>query len=200
MLSATNQHHTITAGILLPLLHRPFDFSNSEAVQAMPPSQSTLLLTPMEALQALQTFLIHADPSPSELSMLLTPIVSELYTLASLYHSSKTGDPNVRESLHGLLNTWGRIVSSSDAIDGLWRIISGSGGNWELRVDGFMRLGKYVEPFSFLIVFSLLIWHTDQYRRRRYLCLLQLKSKRVPVTRLISMLTHSISGQIRRNL
>lgn len=148
MLSATNQHHTITAGILLPLLHRPFDFSNSEAVHAMPPSQSTsqstLLLTPMQALQALQTFLIHADPSPSELSMLLTPIVSELYTLSSLYHSSKTADPNVRESLNALLNTWGRIVSSSDAIDGLWRIITGSGGNWELRVDGFMRLGKYV--------------------------------------------------------
>jgi hypothetical protein len=159
MLSASSQHRAITSEILLPFFHQPFMSPTTESGLAAPPSgstsQPTSHLTPIEALQTLQTFLLHADPSPAEISTLLTPIVPELYTLASLYRSSKTADPNVRESLNALLSTWGRIVSSSDAIDGLWRIITGSGGNWELSLEGFMRSSKYVCAFLAIhLVFS----------------------------------------------
>lgn len=145
MLSASFQHHAITSGILLPLLHEPFlSPTTADDTPATPPDQSVAHLTPVESLKTLQTFLLHADPSPTELSTLLTPIAPEMYTLVSLCHSNKTADPSIRESLNGLLNTWGRIVSSSDVIDGLWRVAGESNGNWELGLEGFVRSAEYV--------------------------------------------------------
>ncbi|KAF8490277.1 hypothetical protein JB92DRAFT_3010158 [Gautieria morchelliformis] len=147
MLSATFQHHVITSGILLPILHTPF-VSPSAIEPSVTPQEQSPHLTPIEALQTLQAFLLHADPSPTELSTLLTPIAPEIYTLFCLYRSSKTADPNVRESLNVLWNTWGRIVSSPDAIDGLWKVITGCCGNWELGLDGFTLLTTPVPPPS----------------------------------------------------
>jgi len=145
MLSSKFQYHAIVSNILLPLLHDPFlrpspltsETSTKSIVDGIPSK-----LSPVEALLTLQTFFLHTDPSPTELSTLLTPIASELYTLLGLYRSSKTADPSTRESLGALLSTWGRVVVTSDVIAGLWGIISGEGGNWEVRFDGFVRAAK----------------------------------------------------------
>jgi len=144
MLSPTFQHHAIVAATLLPPLHMPFlslerVVNNDEAVSLV----ASRHLSPIDALQTLQIFFRHTDPSPTELSTLLNPIVPEIYTLASLYRSSKTADPNIRESFNALLNIWGRIVDSSDVIRGLWDVVSGVGGDWELGLEGFTRVTKY---------------------------------------------------------
>ena len=147
MLSPTFQHHAIACATLLPLLHTPFlsleqAVNNTQPASSTPPQSSRL--SPIDALQTLQIFFLHTDPSPTELSTLLDPIVPEIYTLASLYRSSKIADPTVRESLNALLNIWGRIVDSSVASKSLWSVVSGIGGYWELGPGGFTRITKYV--------------------------------------------------------
>lgn len=104
--------------------------------------QEVFKLSALESLQTLQTFILFSDPSPVSLSILFTPIIPELYTLFALYRSSKVADPNIRESLGALLNSWGRIVFFEDAIEALWKIVLGTGGNWEISLEGFVRLIK----------------------------------------------------------
>ncbi|KIJ57123.1 hypothetical protein M422DRAFT_238692 [Sphaerobolus stellatus SS14] len=140
ILAPNFQHHAIAAGILLPLLHDPF--LKSPPITEQPSNTSDgapSRLSPVETLKTLETFLLHADPSPTELSTLLNPIAPELYTLLGMYRSSKTADPSVREPLSALLSTWGRVVASSNVIAAVWKIVCGDGGNWDISLDGFVR-------------------------------------------------------------
>ncbi|KAF8524594.1 hypothetical protein BU17DRAFT_74714 [Hysterangium stoloniferum] len=139
MLSSNFQHNSITSDILLPILHRPFLSPPSPGETEA--SEATILhLTPIDSLRTIETFLLHTDPSPTGLSTLLTPILPELYTLLSMYHASKIADPNIKESLQAMLNTWGRVVNSLDAVAGIWKIVSGFGGNWEINPEGSLAL------------------------------------------------------------
>jgi hypothetical protein len=51
----------------------------------------------------------------------------------------KTTDPLLKESMRGLLGTWGRVVVSSECFDNLWRVLEGAGGNWEIDIAGEIR-------------------------------------------------------------
>lgn len=132
-------HHHITSTIILPYFHNPFQ----------PPlitenTESEARLTPTVALLTLQTFILNTDPSPEIISALLTPIITELYTLYSLCVASKTADPSIRETIYGLLITWSRVVLSPEVLEGIWSIICGSGGDWDLTLTGFTRSARYV--------------------------------------------------------
>ena len=54
-------------------------------------------------------------------------------------HQIKTADPILKESLRGLLSTWGRVVESQEGVEMMWSIIEGDGGDWDLLVDGKIK-------------------------------------------------------------
>ncbi|KAJ7180037.1 hypothetical protein C8R43DRAFT_384856 [Mycena crocata] len=91
---------------------------------------------PRTALFTIMMLLTNTDPSPTLISSLLSPIVSTLYSL--LYHLDqiKTSDPSLKETLQGLLGTWGRVVGTAEAMAILWSIIDGQGGEWRVDLDG----------------------------------------------------------------
>jgi hypothetical protein len=51
----------------------------------------------------------------------------------------KTSDPNLKDSLRGLLVTWGKIVGTSEGIVSLWSILESGQGLWKLDLDGQIR-------------------------------------------------------------
>ncbi|KAJ7498954.1 hypothetical protein FB451DRAFT_1334528 [Mycena latifolia] len=82
-------------------------------------------------------------PSPALISSLMSPIVSALYSL--LYHLDqiKTSDPSLKEMLRGLLETWGRVVNTTEGLAVLWSVIEGQGGEWRVDLEGqITRLEK----------------------------------------------------------
>ncbi|KAJ7682824.1 hypothetical protein DFH06DRAFT_306273 [Mycena polygramma] len=103
--------------------------------------------SPRAALSIIMMIVTNTDPSPTLISILLSPIVSALYSL--LYHLDqvKTSDPSLKELLRGLLGTWGRVVGATEALAILWSIIDGQGGEWRVDLDGqITRLEKSDKP------------------------------------------------------
>lgn len=57
----------------------------------------------------------------------------------------KTSDPALKESVKGLLTTWGRVVSVQEGVDMLWEIVCGEGGDWDINASGgIQRIDKSV--------------------------------------------------------
>ena len=135
------RHHSLVSGMLLSLLHDPIllitpDFSTSE---------ETKVLTPVEAIQVIQTFLTNTDPAPTLISTVLSPIVTSLYALLGTLVHVKTADPTLRESVRGLLVAWGRVVPTDEAVALLWACVDGQGGKWAIDIaGGVMRVEKCV--------------------------------------------------------
>lgn len=123
---STFSHHHITSAIILKILHQPFqdDQSGSE------------LSSGSSSLYTLITLISNTDPSPTLISTLLTPITSTLYSLLHHMDKVKTSDPNLKESLRGLLVTWGKIVGTSEGIITLWSILDSDEGLWKLDSEG----------------------------------------------------------------
>ncbi|KAJ3891226.1 hypothetical protein GG344DRAFT_88397 [Lentinula edodes] len=99
----------------------------------------------------LTTVLTNSDPSPELISTLLSPIVRPLYGLLFHLDSIRTSDPELKEMVRGLLLTWSRITSSSEAIDTLWTIFDDEGGQWHTDLEGGVRRGpSFDEVFETL--------------------------------------------------
>ncbi|KAF8270653.1 hypothetical protein EI94DRAFT_1722211 [Lactarius quietus] len=135
MAESNVRHHSLVSGILLSSLHDPIllitpDLSTSEETKA---------LTPVEAIQVIQTFLTNTDPSPNLVSTVLSPIVTSLYALLGTFANVKTADPTIRESVRGLLVTWGRVVPSDEAVAILWACVDAQGGEWAIDIAGGVR-------------------------------------------------------------
>lgn len=125
----------------MPILHDPLlrisflaSSTLSTTVQLQRPS-----LTPTAALSTLMTFLLHADPSPTLISTLLSPIMTSLYALSAHLDHTKTADPLLKECVNGLLATWGRVVVSEECLENLWRVIEGEGGEWNVDIAGEVK-------------------------------------------------------------
>jgi hypothetical protein len=87
------------------------------------------------------TLLSNADPSPSFISDLLSPVTPALYSLLYCLDKVKTSDPNMKESLHGMLLTWGKIVTESQGVDTLLSITkNGQEGEWKIDLEGHIQL------------------------------------------------------------
>ncbi|KAH7879787.1 uncharacterized protein C8R40DRAFT_1035206 [Lentinula edodes] len=96
----------------------------------------------------LTTVLTNSDPSPELISTLLSPIVRPLYGLLFHLDSIRTSDPELKEMVRGLLLTWSRITSSSEAIDTLWTIFDDEGGQWHTDLEGGVRRGPSVPTLA----------------------------------------------------
>lgn len=131
------RHHTLVSTILFNLLHDP-------VLLITPDSQPTETFTasslsPLEAVDVIQTFLTNTDPAPTLVSTTLSPIAASLYALLGALARVKTADPTLRESVRGLLLTWGRVVPVEEAVAILWACIDGQGGDWTADISGSVR-------------------------------------------------------------
>lgn len=143
----TSVLHPVKAGILFSLLHGPLlhvqdGFKGGDLQQLKRSSkEGRVPLRPDVAINALLTLLSNADPSPTFISHLLAPIVPALYSL--LYHLNrvKTSDPKLKESLHGMLLTWGKIAVASQGVETLWSIVRGGQQiGWKIDLEGHIWL------------------------------------------------------------
>ncbi|KAJ7068253.1 hypothetical protein C8F01DRAFT_600334 [Mycena amicta] len=113
------------------LLHGPFLSIN-------PP------IDPQKALATLTTLVTNTDPSPTLISTLLSPILPALYSLLYSLEKTKATDPNIKETVRGLVGTWGRVIGAPEALDILWSIVAGEGGFWRINLDG--EISRTEEP------------------------------------------------------
>ncbi|KAL6299670.1 hypothetical protein BKA93DRAFT_904210 [Sparassis latifolia] len=131
----------VASGILLTKLHLPFLVPSPRIpVQGEDEAPTATLkqrdLSPSISLSILQTLLTNADPSPTFISSLLTPIIPTLYAILFRLDQTKTSDPATKDSLKSLLMTWGRVVCASEGLQTLWSIINGEGGEWQVDMTG----------------------------------------------------------------
>ncbi|KAG6919413.1 hypothetical protein DXG01_006296 [Tephrocybe rancida] len=148
MLSAdiTSPHQDVISRIARTTLLRPF--RDSELDEGM-----VSKLSPSSALTTLITVVSNADPSPTLISALLSPILPTLYSL--LYHMDqiKTTDPSLRESFRGLLVTWGKIVGTAEGLEILWSIIQSEEIKWTVDLEGNIdrdHMSETSNPLSLL--------------------------------------------------
>ena len=139
------RHHALVSSILFSLLHNPVLLITPET-----PFEEVTTLSPVEAIQITQTFLTNTDPAPTLVSTILSPIATSLYALLSTLQRVKTADPALRESVRGLLFSWGRVVPAEEAVAILWACVDGQGGDWTVDLAGSVsRVEKCVCPLRF---------------------------------------------------
>ncbi|KAG6873310.1 hypothetical protein C0995_000463 [Termitomyces sp. Mi166 len=131
MLSADtkSEHQDLISRITRTILLSPF--STDEGNEAPDPTFSIA-----SALTTLITLVSNADPSPTLISALFSSIVSTLYSLLHHVDHVKTVDPSLRESLRGLMITWGKIVSTADGVRILWLILQSEEVKWTIDLEG----------------------------------------------------------------
>jgi hypothetical protein len=140
MLTNTTPHHELTSGIILSFLHQPFHEVIEDSVDTTSSLSWLSQPTPTAALSTLLMLVSNMDPSPILITTLLSPITPALYSLFHHIEKVKTSNPSLKESLRGLLVTWGKIVGQPEGIDILWRIIvSNEGGGWQVDLEGHIR-------------------------------------------------------------
>ncbi|KAH9017024.1 hypothetical protein EDB84DRAFT_1629366 [Lactarius hengduanensis] len=144
------RYHSLVSSLLLSLLHDPILIITPE----LSTSEETKALTPVEAIQIIQTFLTNTDPAPSLVSTVLSPIVTSLYALLGTLARTKTADPTLRESVRGLLVAWGRMVPADEAVAILWACVDGQGGAWAIDIDGGVRRVEKPERDPSLALFT----------------------------------------------
>ncbi|KAI5118985.1 hypothetical protein M0805_001124 [Coniferiporia weirii] len=105
-------------------------------------AKQTLIVTPVDAAMILSTILTNTDPSPELISVLLQPVVPQLYSLSEYLRGSKTADPAVRETVEGLLGTWARAADREEVVDTLWEVVDGGNLDWAVDDAGELRLAK----------------------------------------------------------
>jgi len=128
------RHHAIVSNMLVSLLHDPILLTTLDTS-----TETVMTLSPVEAVQAVQTFLTNTDPAPTLVSIVLSPIATSLNALLGTLLNVKTADPTLRESVRGLLFSWGRVVPADEAVAVLWACIDGEGGYWTVDLTGNVK-------------------------------------------------------------
>jgi len=137
----------VKRSIILDLLHEPLQNTQGD-IDGLELQQLGQLspkyknhLRPEVVLKVLLTLLSNADPSPSFISELISPILSPLYSLLFHLNKVKTSDPYLKESLQNVLVTWGKIVTCSEGFETLWSIIKGGQKEgWKVDLEGRIYL------------------------------------------------------------
>ncbi|PPQ63880.1 hypothetical protein CVT24_009506 [Panaeolus cyanescens] len=126
--------------MLLHALHDPFLLS-FDADDAISSSPQKVALQPIEALDTLSILLANTEPSPIFVSKLLSPIIPSLYLLSTDLASIKAADPHLKESVRGLIRTWGKIVDDDEVVRVLWDIVEGGRDTyWKVGLEGIVRV------------------------------------------------------------
>ncbi|KAH0840124.1 hypothetical protein J3R83DRAFT_1101 [Lanmaoa asiatica] len=144
MLDSDFLHRQLVSFLVSPIIHHPIIHgSNVDPSQgnqegslsaATPPTPST-------ALSILAILLLNTDPSPVFITHVLSPVVPALYALIFHLDTIKASDPVLKESVKGLLATWGRVVEMQDGVNTLWSVIRSERIHWEVDVSGNIRHG-----------------------------------------------------------
>ncbi|KAF9495681.1 hypothetical protein BDN71DRAFT_1488817 [Pleurotus eryngii] len=127
------------SNIILSAIHTPLLIPASRA--------STNEFSAEKSLSTLMTLVLNSDPSPTLISTLISPIFPALYSL--LYHIEqvKTSDPELVESLRGLVTTWGRVIGQEEGMSTLWYLIHSDRPGWRVDIEGHIeRLETADEP------------------------------------------------------
>jgi hypothetical protein len=124
-----------------PLLHMSNELEEGDLEQLeRAPKGTKTTLRPDIAIDTLLTLLSNADPSPPFVSRLLSPIIPALYSLLYHLHRVKTSDPKLKESVHGMLLTWGKIVIADEGLKTLWSIAkSAQRFGWQIGLEGHIK-------------------------------------------------------------
>ena len=130
-----SRHHALVSKVFLQLLHDPVLLITPESLSA----ETIIGLSPLEAINIIQTFLTNTDPAPTLISTTLSPIATSLFALLGTLERLKTADPTLRESVRGLLLAWGRVVPVEEAVAILWACLDGQGGDWVVDISGGVR-------------------------------------------------------------
>jgi len=138
-------HQELAIEITFSILHRPFLVVPEDAKIGLEEGSSDLLRPdPSVVLPRLITLVSNADPSPTLISTILSPLVTPLYSLLHCMDQVKTSDPTLMHSLRGLLITWGKIVDPSNGIDTMWHLVEDEAESWKIDSNGFRRSREYV--------------------------------------------------------
>lgn len=140
-------HRKLMSSLLLPFIHSPFfrltDGSDNDVYQTREENVAfSPNATPNDALSMLIILLANIDPSPRLITKLLSPVVPALYSILAEVEKIKTADPELKESLKGMLRTWGRVSSREEGVETLLSIVDGEGGNWLVGIGGDIRRVK----------------------------------------------------------
>lgn len=129
---APNQ--TYASSTVLEMLHKPL-LESVDALDQQKPEPAAL--APHEALSALTILLSNTEPSPTFIPRILSPVASALYSLLYDLDQVKTADPRLKESVIGLLVSWGKIVDEAEGSKTLWSIVEGDkDSDWKFNMEG----------------------------------------------------------------
>jgi hypothetical protein len=132
------QHLSLVTNLVKERLHRPFQDSEREALVQNP--VAVPLASVDTTLSALANFVANCDPAPSLISMIISPVLPALYSISEVLQEHKTADPMLRDSVHGLLMTWGRIIDDEEGATQLLAVAQHYDASWHL--DGVGQLSK----------------------------------------------------------
>ncbi|KAF8309698.1 uncharacterized protein EI90DRAFT_3052630 [Cantharellus anzutake] len=120
------------SNLLLSCVHSPFlpkpspSLATSSDSDSLPPFK-----TVHSSIRFLAAFILNTDPSPTLISFLITPVLVPLYYLTEFFDTHPRvvlKSPEVKEMTQGLIRTWARVISTLDARNGWWDVITGTGG------------------------------------------------------------------------
>ena len=140
MLDAGFLYRPLVSSLVSPIIHHPIlhgskvDSSQDGHPPAAPP-------TPTTALSMLTILLLNTDPSPAFITSVLSPVVAALYALIFHLDTTKASDPILKESVKGLLATWGHVVEMQDGVSTLWSVIRSERIYWEVDFSGNVKHG-----------------------------------------------------------
>ncbi|KAG8218849.1 hypothetical protein J3R82DRAFT_4528 [Butyriboletus roseoflavus] len=142
MLDSEFLHRPLVSSLVSPIIHLPIVHNSnvdpSEGNQAGPRSAAPSP-TPTTALSTLTILVLNTDPSPVFITHVLSPVVPALYALIFHLDTIKASDPVLKESIKGLLATWGRVVEVQDGVNTLWSAIRSERIYWEVDISGNIR-------------------------------------------------------------
>jgi hypothetical protein len=140
MLDSQFLHRPLVSSLVSSIIHHPILVDLPQGNQDGHPSEAAPP-TPTTALSMLTILLLNTDPSPAFITDVLSPVVAPLYALIFHLDSIKASDPVLKESVKGLLATWGRLVEMQDGVNTLWSVIQCERIYWEVDISGNITHG-----------------------------------------------------------
>ncbi|KIK95639.1 hypothetical protein PAXRUDRAFT_826796 [Paxillus rubicundulus Ve08.2h10] len=138
MLDSEFPHSTLVSSLALPIMCGPI-MQMSKVPLEDRPLATFVPMTPTRALSALTILVLNTDPSPVFIALLLSQVVPALYALMFHMDRMKASDPVLKESVRGLLATWGRVVERQEGADILWSVIQSDRTYWEVDITGEIK-------------------------------------------------------------
>ncbi|KJA30045.1 hypothetical protein HYPSUDRAFT_125960 [Hypholoma sublateritium FD-334 SS-4] len=123
------QNTSSAASVVQDILHRP--------LRDAPEQHSEQTLAAHDALWSLTVLISNTEPSPAFISRLLSPVIPDVYALLFDLGSHRLADPQVKESVTGVLLSWGKIIDRVEGTNTLWSVIEGGRDyTWKFGLEG----------------------------------------------------------------